>query len=77
MQATNEIKVSTVYTFAMTMYVYFQIHGVEKTVRILTDKVEETGTKGTGDFILLLHKGNQQVGKLNGNLVDGWWIQEE
>jgi hypothetical protein len=66
-----------VYTFAMPMFVYVQVKDVQNPAKILADSVEENGTFGSNDFTLTIKSGNKQVGKFRGNLVSGWWIQDE
>jgi hypothetical protein len=73
----ESITVSTVYTFAMTKYVYVQVKGVEKPVKIEADKMEESGLKGTNDHRFSLKLKDVQVGQFTGHAGDGWWIQDE
>ena len=80
MDTASQIKISTVYTFAMPKYVYVQVHGIDKAAKIEADKVEretdqECGVVG-GHRLKLSLKG-QPVGDFNGLNVDGWWFQEE
>jgi hypothetical protein len=75
--SADQIKVSTVYTFAMPKYVYVQVKGVEKAAKIQADSAEESGGIGSVDFTLTIKSGDKQVGKFRGHAVDGWWIQDE
>lgn len=73
----ESITVSTVYTFAMSKYVYVQIKGVDTAAKIEADEMEESGVKGTNMHLFSLKLKNVQVGQFYGHAVDGWWIQDE
>ena len=61
----------------MTKYVYVQVHGVEKPARIEADEVVEDGSVGQIKYAISIKLKKTEVGKFHGNVVDGWWIQDE
>ena len=80
METAGQIKISKVYTLAMPKYVRIQIRGVQESVKVLADKVEETTNQNTpiaGATTITLTLNNTEVGKFNGIMVDGWWFQDE
>ena len=76
LSGTN-VRVFTVYNLDMAKAVYIQVRGVDKAVQVQADKVEESGMIGTSAYALLISLKGTQVGKFNGNMVDGWWIQDD
>jgi hypothetical protein len=74
----RDIQVSTVYTFAMQKFVYIQVHGADKPLRIEADRLEEQDETMAGKpQTLALFRKDKPVGKFNGDAVDGWWIQDD
>jgi hypothetical protein len=65
-----------VYTFGMIKFVYIQVQGVEKAIRIPADKVEKYAEKGTVD-LLIVKRGDTSVGEFKASAVLGWWFAEE
>jgi hypothetical protein len=65
------VEVSTVYALSMPKYVYVQLHGVQKPIRIQADKIAKSGTS------MVITKDSVQVGHFESGNVQGWWIQDE
>ena len=62
---------STVYALSMPKYIYVQVKGVDKPLRLRGDKVEQKGNRWS------LMNGQNQVGEFAMDSVQGWWIQDE
>ena len=70
---TDDIQVSTIYTFSMSKVVFIQLVGVEKAISMNADKVERTEPPQAK---LLIKAGDKQIGKFRIDQVAGWWIQD-
>jgi hypothetical protein len=60
----------------MPKKVCIQVKGVDQTIVINADKVEESGTRGSVSYVLWISKDDQPVGKFDGLSVVGWWITD-
>jgi hypothetical protein len=69
------VTISTVYTFDMPKFVYVQVHGTEKPVKILADNVTQEGT-GLEEK-LVIKRSNQKLGEFKSSAVQGWWIADD
>jgi hypothetical protein len=59
----------------MIKFVYIQVQGVEKAIRIPADKVEKQGERET--TVLVVKRGDTPVGEFKASAVLGWWFAEE
>ena len=69
-------KHSQVYTLDMPIFVYVQVHGVDKPARIRADKVEDS-SDDLVHGIITLKRGSELVGQFKTSAVQGWWIEDE
>lgn len=71
------VRISQVYTFAMAKLVYIKVKDTEKPMALHADKVETTGMIGFSGFAVSISRGDQKIGEFSGQVVEGWWIEEE
>jgi hypothetical protein len=61
----------------MPKFVYVQLKGAEKPVRIKAEMLEKVEGGGGGLNRLVLKNGETVIGEINPADVQGWWIQDD
>jgi hypothetical protein len=74
----EDFAISESILFDMPKYVYLQVKGVEKPIRLKGDKVESE--KRTGSSVstrLIVKLDDNKIGEFEDSSVSGWWVQDD